>query len=215
MSEIAWKAGACPPSRLRGAFVKWTPVGVSVEGVVTFLNFEEGCTDPNGNVRGLLQLYDPTFLDESAMTSTPGTYTYPLQLYDPTFLDESPDDHGHYRRIDLGQKALVSAISSCVRAGLSIGGHIKLTFTENVDNAQKGLHPWKRFDAVWADPTLSPEQIAAVVAGGQRVEGENGTPPPAAAPAPAGEAEAYPEPSREWIQLDGKRPDDIPRSWVP
>lgn len=191
MSEITWKAGACPPSRLRGSFVKWTPVGVSVEGVVTFLNFEEGCTDPNGNVRGL------------------------LQIYDPSFLDQGPDDHGHYRRIDLGQRALVSAITSCVRAGLGIGGHIKLTFTENVDNAQKGLDPWKRFDAVWADPTLSPEQIAAIVAGGQRVEGENGTPPPAAAPAPAGEAEAYPEPSRDWIQLDGKCPDDIPRSWVP
>lgn len=30
-----------------------------------------------------------------------------------------------------------------------------------------------------------------------------------------GASQAYPEPSQEWIQLDGKRPDDIPRSWVP
>lgn len=99
-----------------------------------------------------------------------------------------------------------------MRAGLGIGGHINLTFTEEVENTQQGLNPWKRFSAVWADPTLSPEQIAAIVADGQRgdrSEGANGAPP-----APA-QVQAYPEPSQEWMQLDGKRPDDIPRRWVP
>ena len=154
MSEIAWKAGARPPSRLRGVFVEWPEVGTTVEGVVTFLNFAKGRTDPNGNMRGL------------------------LQIYDPSFLDQGPDDHGHYRRIDSGQRALVSAVESCVRAGLGIGGHIKLTFTEEVENTQQGLNPWKRFSAVWADPTLSPERIAAIVADGQRGESANGRPPP-------------------------------------
>ena len=41
-----------------------------------------------------------------------------------------------------------------------------------------------------------------------------GNPPPidASSSAPEGESLAYPEPSQDWIQQDGKRPDDISRS---
>lgn len=69
--------------------------------------------------------------------------------------------------------------------------------------------------------------------GDEKTESAGNTPPPhPSSSAPAGESDAYPgpsqvypepgqasqsypEPSQDWIQLDGKRPDDIPRSWVP
>lgn len=128
---------------LRGRFVKWPEPGYAVEGIVTFVNLEEDCTT-TGEPQGL------------------------VQIYDPSAVDQGEGDHGFYRRIDLGQKALRNGVKLCIRSGLKPGWHLRLFYEKDIPNQKSGLPPWKRFTFALAEPTLTPEEIEALVSGGQR-----------------------------------------------
>ena len=174
MATPNWKtppgAGGGPGIRYRGVFVKWADVGYTVEGIVTYADLEVGATTTTGEPQGM------------------------VQIYDPSVGDQGPGNHGFYRRIDLGKKALLSVVERCLKSGLQPGWHLRLTYVESVKNQVAGLHPWKKFKAEVAEPTISAEEIASLVAGGIRPdeEGGNGASAPAeaqpAAPAPAAQA---------------------------
>ena len=143
-------------SALRGGFVKWTVPGDTVEGVATFVDLEKGSRDMNGNVHGLLQVYDPTVGDQG--------------------------DDGFYRKIDLNQKGLLAEVDRCIRSGLQPGWHIRLTFVEALTSQKNSAYTWKRFKSLFAKPTLTEAELTLLIANG-RCDGENGTAPARQAPA--------------------------------
>ena len=110
MTEIKLREPAAG-SALRGGFVKWTAPGDTVEGVVTFVDLEKGSRDMNGNIHGLLQVYDRTVGDQG--------------------------DDGFYRKIDLNKKGLLAEVNRCIRSGLQPGWHIRLTFMESLTSQKK------------------------------------------------------------------------------
>ena len=147
-------------SPLRGRFVKWPTPGDTVEGVVTFVDLQEGSHDGNGNVHGLLQVYDPSVGDQG--------------------------DDGFYRKIDLNKKGLLAEVDRCVRSGLQVGWHIRLTFVEALTSQKNSTYTWKRFKSLLARPTLSEEKVAELVEGGRRYQDDIPAPvqqPVASAPA--------------------------------
>ena len=173
MSDIKWRS---PSGAYRGIFVKFSDPGDTVEGVVTFLSLTEGSVTYGDKApQGMVQLYDPSVGDQG-------------------------EGHGFYRRIDLGKKALVSEIERCMRDGLAVGSHLQVTFVENMPNLKDPKkHPWKKFRARWAEPTMTPEEVDSLVRNGRRSEGEdgsgNGYAP--AQPAPAQPAPAQPAPAQQ------------------
>lgn len=111
--------------------------------------------NPGDSVKGIVTFVD---LERRAYSQYGGV----IQVY-----DSSVGAPGFYRRIDLAPKGLLGEVDRCVRSGLQLGWWIWLTYEEYVKNEKTDRYPWKRFKALYAEPTKSEKEVFDLVEGGR------------------------------------------------